>query len=296
MPSAKHHDLHDSPSGKATAHILVFDSGVGGLSIVSHLREQLPQAAISYLADNEHFPYGTLQPQHLTERVEALLCQLSEDIKPDLIVLACNTASTLALPTLRSSLKVPVVGVVPAIKPAAQLTQSKVIGLIATPGTISRDYTDELIKEFASELTIIRLGTTELVELVEDRLAVAKLAVPPGQSATASDELTRRCCRIIQPLQDHPQAAHMDTVVLACTHFPLIQQQLAAALPQVKYWIDSGEAIARRVVNLLGDNIHGNASAAGSAYLTKPGAASERLAEQYRHYGFNTLRSYSIRQ
>lgn len=312
MPLNNIPPLHERQYSSAKAHILVFDSGVGGLSIVAHLRTQLPHASISYLADNEHFPYGTLQPQQLTERVEGLLCQLSRAIDPDLIVVACNTASTLALPALRSSLAIPIVGVVPAIKPAAQITASKVIGLIATPGTISRDYTDELINEFASELTIIRLGSTELVRLVEDLLPVAD-ALQRG-SATIdnklNDELNKHCHRILRPLLDHPQVEQMDTVVLACTHFPLIQQQLAAALPQVKHWIDSGDAVARRVVDLLDDRVVGTASTSsantsaastsasgapktsGSAYLTKPQAVSERLIEQYRRFGFSNIEAY----
>lgn len=283
------------PHGAPVPHILVFDSGVGGLSIVGHLRGQLPHATISYLADNQHFPYGTLQPQQLTERIEALLCQLSGEINPDLIVVACNTASTLALPALRASLPVPIVGVVPAIKPAAQITESNVVGLIATPGTISRDYTDELIAKFASELMVIRLGTTELVMLVEEMLPATLALQDPLNKV-----LNERCLHIVQPLLNHPQAQYMDTVVLACTHFPLIQPQLAAVLPQVKYWIDSGEAIARRVANLLdGQEAAATRGSAlingGSAFMSNPEGLNEDLISLYRHYGFSSVRACPTR-
>ena len=128
-----------------TANILVFDSGVGGLSIVEHIQQLLPASRLCYLADNKHFPYGLLDAPALIARVSDLISAAVQHQQADIVVIACNTASTLVLPELRRILDIPVVGVVPAIKPAAKLSLNKVIGLLATPGTIQRDYTDDLI-------------------------------------------------------------------------------------------------------------------------------------------------------
>jgi glutamate racemase len=219
-------------------NILIFDSGVGGLSIAEHVRDMLPFAAIDYVADNALFPYGLLQDSRLIERVCLIINQAISSNKPDIIVIACNSASTLVLPTLREKLGIPVVGVVPAIKPAAKISKSKVIGLLATPGTILRDYTDELIGEFARDCEIIKVGSSELVQLVEQKVA----GTPPTQNNLEE---------VLRPLTNHPRWQNMDTIVLACTHFPLIKQELAITAPNIKYWVDSGEAIARRVKSLL---------------------------------------------
>ena len=221
-------------------HVLVFDSGVGGLSIVQHLREILPGIAITYLADNQCFPYGMMEEEALLERVVYLLVEAAERFQPEAIIVACNSASTLVLPTLRAKLTIPIVGVVPAIKPAAQISRTHVIGLLATPGTIRRDYTDTLINEFAPDSTVIRVGSSQLVQLAEDCLG----GKDHSQSAFAEALL---------PFKQHPDWQRLDTVVLACTHFPLIQAQLAAVAPQVVHWVDSGNAIARRVLQVLNE-------------------------------------------
>jgi glutamate racemase len=143
---------------------------VGGLSIVQALRESMPTLTLSYLADNAGFPYGVWAEQDLIERVYRVLSSVVDQVQPCLIVVACNTASTVALPKLRATLSIPVVGVVPAIKPAAQLSQNKVIGLLGTPGTVSRHYTGQLIAQFAAHCQIIRVGSVELVHLAEQHL------------------------------------------------------------------------------------------------------------------------------
>jgi glutamate racemase len=220
------------------SNILIFDSGVGGLSIASHIHQLLPAAKLTYLADNAWFPYGLLKDRVLIDRVCLLIGQAVAEHHPKLIVIACNSASTLVLPALRQMTGIPVVGVVPAIKPAASLSSSKVIGLLATPGTIQRDYTDELIGDFAKDCEIIRVGSSELVLLVEQKLA----GITPSPS---------RLKEIMAQFQQHPQGQHMDTLVLACTHFPLIKNELASIAPQILHWVDSGEAIARRVQSLM---------------------------------------------
>ncbi len=150
-------------------------------------------------------------------------------------MVACNTASTVALPRIRSHFLRPVVGVVPAIKPAAGLSRSRHIGLLGTPGTINRRYTRDLIDQFAGDCVITRVGSTELVEMAEGKIR----GIAPDRDRLAA---------IIAPLFDDPA---MDTLVLACTHFPLLQAELEAVAPRPVQWVDSGEAIARRVESLL---------------------------------------------
>ncbi len=219
------------------AKILVFDSGVGGLSILYALQQALPSCEYHYASDNQAFPYGTKSAEFLIERVHHVLQALIEKTQADLIVVACNTASTLVLPRIRQHFTIPVVGVVPAIKPAAGQSATSVIGLLATPGTVARPYTKALIEEFASDCEVVCVGSAELVSIAEQAL----------RGTPAPREILRA---IVKPLFDKPQ---LDTIVLACTHFPLIRQSLIDVAPRAVHWIDSGEAIARRVSSLLAD-------------------------------------------
>ena len=220
------------------ARILVFDSGVGGLSLVPALRVAVPTATLVYVSDNAFFPYGLRAAEDVAARVETVLAGLQPRLAPDLLVVACNTASTVALPALRSRLAVPVVGVVPAIKPAAERTASGCIALLATPATVARPYTQQLIEQFAPHCEVIRLGCSELVELAERKLR--GVSPDPGRMAT-----------LLAPIRRHPRAADLDTVVLGCTHFPLLQPELAAAFGRAVHWLDSSAAIARRAAHLL---------------------------------------------
>ena len=220
------------------ATAIVFDSGVGGLSVFDCIAAALPRLRLLYVADNAYFPYGTKEEAALVTRVRGLLAGLTERLHPDLIVVACNTASTVALPALRDALAVPIVGTVPAIKPAAQASITRVIGLLGTPGTVRRQYTQALIDEFAPDCTVLRYGSAELVELAEQKLRGESIAPAAIERALAG-------------LIDQPGGERMDTVVLACTHFPLLADELAAGAPRPLRWIDSGAAIARRVAALL---------------------------------------------
>ncbi len=217
------------------AKILVFDSGVGGLSVLHTLRQRLPECRYVYACDNAAFPYGTKDEATLIERVDQVLHALIRQEAPDIVVVACNTASTLALPRIRAHFRDPVVGVVPAIKPAAALSKTRVFGLLGTPGTVQRPYTQQLIDEFASDCAIVRVGSSELVQLAE-----AALRGHPPRPAQLRD--------ILAPFFAH---SSLDCIVLACTHFPLLKKELTAACPRPITWIDSGEAIARRVASLL---------------------------------------------
>ena len=260
-------------------NILVFDSGIGGLSIVNHLREKLPEVAIQYLADNALFPYGELSDDILTPRVVELITTSCKRWRIDIVVIACNSASTLALPALRKKLSIPVVGVVPAIKPAAQCSPNKVIGLLATNGTVGRAYTDELIADYARDCEIIRVGSSTLVALIEDKMRGKEI---PQKTYT----------EILKPLREHIGWDALDTVVLACTHFPLAKQQLCAAAPEVSHWIDSGEAIARRVQSLL-QTIPGQPQAYDQyAYFTNTETVNDFLRQQLLTFGFSRALSW----
>lgn len=219
----------------AAPRILVFDSGVGGLSVLAEIRRRQPRCDLVYACDNAVFPYGTMAEEALVARVDHLLQGLAGQIAPDILVVACNTASTVVLPRIRSHFHRPVVGVVPAIKPAAAISRSRHIGLLGTPGTINRPYTQALIDQFAGDCVITRVGSTELVEMAEGKIR----GIAPDRDRLAT---------IIAPLFDDPA---MDTLVLACTHFPLLQTELEAVAPRPVHWVDSGEAIARRVESLL---------------------------------------------
>ncbi len=218
--------------------VLVFDSGVGGLSVLDEIARRLPGVELAFTGDNRHFPYGTKPAEVLLPQIEASVARAMAACDPDLLVVACNTASTFALPRLRESLAVPVVGVVPAIKPAAALSASKVIGLLATPATVDRPYTLDLIDRFAGDCRVVRVGSAELVTLAEGALR----GVAPARDRLAA---------ILDPFFAGPDGDRLDVIVLACTHFPLLRDALAAAAPRPVTFLDSGAAIARRVEALL---------------------------------------------
>jgi glutamate racemase len=225
-------------SGAATPVILAADSGLGGLTIVTAIRAALPNARLAYLCDNAFFPYGTRPDAELLSHFLGVMNRTIERARPDLIVTACNTISTICLPQLRAATTIPVVGVVPAIKPAAQQSRRKVIGLLATPATINRPYTDDLIRSYAADCTVLKIGSAELVEMAEAKL----LGAPVDRD---------RLRRILAPFFDRPVEMQPDIIVLACTHFPLLRAELQAAGQPGVTWIDSGTAVARRVVDIL---------------------------------------------
>lgn len=214
--------------------ILIFDSGVGGLSVAARVHQAMPHLSIVYLADNAAFPYGDQPEPVVIERCCTLIAGALEQYPCDAIVIACNTASTIALPHLRALTKVPVVGVVPAVKPAAAQTLNHRIGLLATPATVRRPYIDQLVEEFAADCQVERVGHPGLVQWAE---ALAR-GVPVPQAELDLAVLGLR-------------EAGVDTVVLGCTHYPLLLESLKRSLPDVKFWVDSGEAIARRAAWLL---------------------------------------------
>lgn len=273
------HQLPFMPS-PAKGRVLVFDSGVGGLTVADEIRALGPSLGVHYAADNAFFPYGDKSDEALRARLPLVAKALCDHVRPDVFVIACNTASTLALPDVRRVLDIPVVGTVPAIKPAASLSETRTIGLLATPGTISRAYTAELIDTFASDVAVIQHGSIELVRLAEAHAQGEDIGITAFADAQA-------------PLFSAPGGENIDTVVLACTHFPLVRGQLIASAPRPVSYVDSGAAIARQTIRVLPEATPAR-GVGGVAYLTREATADDKLARVLRRYGFPGLQTVAV--
>jgi len=226
--------LSDNPSSP----ILLFDSGVGGLTVYDALRAVLPEAPVIYAADLAGLPYGTKTEAQIAARVAGLLGRMAERYQPRLACIACNTASTIALGMVRDVLAIPVVGTVPAIKPAAALSGTGTIGLIGTEATIRQAYVDDLAARFAADKRLLRIAAPGLVEAAEAKLRGR--SVDPAVIADVHDRLVAM-----------PGGAEIDTLVLACTHFPLLGEELSAAFGPDVAQVDGAQGIARRIAHLL---------------------------------------------
>lgn len=253
------------------APILFFDSGVGGLSVLAPARSLLPSAPIVYAADSAAFPYGTRSEEEIAARVPALLGRLVERYRPRLAVIACNTASTIALRHVRAALDIPVVGTVPAIKPAAEQSRSRVIGVLGTEATVRQPYVDDLAARFAADCEVLRHGSAELVELAEAKLAGDTVDMQAVVAAVA-------------PLVARPE---LDVVVLACTHFPLLADELRAALPRARQ-VDGGPGIARRIAFLTQDQLW-PAEPSPSVAVFTGALPPSRLAAALAGYGLSRI-------
>jgi glutamate racemase len=262
------------------APLLVFDSGVGGLSVLAHIQAHLPQAPIVYCADTAAFPYGTKTEAALEAHVPALLERLCRTVQPRLVVIACNTASTIALERVRARLNLPVVGTVPAIKPAAQITQSKVIGILGTPATVRQRYVDDLVAQFAQDCTVLRSGSSALVALAEQHLH----GEAPERAAFAA---------CLAGLLEQPDGDRLDTIVLACTHFPLVKDQLAAVSPRLLNWVDSGAGIARHVARLCAGQPWPSVLPAGVFLSTASAALPEVFKTNLARFGLTRVESFT---
>lgn len=248
-----------------TRPILFFDSGVGGLSVLAATRALLPTAPFVYAADSAGFPYGTKSEREIAVRVPALLGRLAERYRPRLIVIACNTASTIALADVRAALDLPVVGTVPAIKPAAAISVSRAIGVLGTDATVRQPYVNDLAARFAGDCLVLRHGSAELVQLAEDKLH--------GRPADPA-----RYAAILDGLFAQPGGDRIDTIVNACTHFPLVVDELAAAAPPGMRFVDGSAGIARRVAFLTQGQDWPAESSAGKAVFTGPVGTVPALA------------------
>src|ERR1700722_19214112 len=218
--------------------ILLFDSGLGGLTVYREVAAARPHVDFLYIADDAGFPYGDLPEPALVSRVVALMGDLIETHRPDLVVIACNTASTIVLPDLRKNFSLPFVGTVPAIKPACAASITHRVSVLGTEATVAREYTRALIRDYAGDCKVTLVGAKDLAAFAE-----AELAGAPASDAAIAAEIAP-CFR--------DDGARTDTVVLACTHYPLILERLQRLAPLPVTFIDPAPAIARRVVSLLG--------------------------------------------
>lgn len=265
-----------SPVTRADRPVLFLDSGIGGLSVLAPSRALLPRMPVVYVADTAGYPYGTKSEAEIAGRVPALLGRLVERYDPRLIVIACNTASTIALPAVRAALDVPVVGTVPAIKPAAEASVTRVIGVLGTQATVRQPYVDDLSARFAADCTVIRHGSAALVELAEAKLA-----------GEATDPAAYRA--VLAGLLDQPGGDRIDTIVNACTHFPLVADELAAAAPRALRFVDGGPGIARRIAQLTAGQDWPDAPGEGVAVFTRLDDRAERLAPALARYGLGRI-------
>ncbi len=265
--------------------ILVFDSGSGGLSVVRAIREQMPDAELIYAADTAAFPYGKWAEVMLVRRILRVMRDLLEAVKPDCVVIACNTASTLALDVLREEFSVPFVGTVPAIKPAAAQTRTGVIGVLATPGTVKREYTRTLIHTYAFHCKVLLHGAARLAEIAEDKLA--------GKAVDMAELLSE-----IKPVFKTKAGSRTDVVVLGCTHYPLLLEEMNEVAPWPVEWIDPAPAIARRTKSILSDGSSGTGGSylmtADTVILTSASAGLKQLPAGFAGYGFSKLQILEI--
>jgi glutamate racemase len=249
--------------------ILVFDSGLGGLTVYREIVKARPAANYIYVADDAFFPYGHHSEDEIVARVVPLIGDLIAEHQPAIIVIACNTASTLVLPHLRATYSVPFVGTVPAIKPACAASKSKRVSVLGTKGTVKREYTQGLIRDFGAGCEVTLVGAAELASIAE-----AALRGEPVSDAAVAHEIAP--CFV-------DGAARTDTIVLACTHYPLLLDRMVRLAPWPVDWIDPAPAIARRTAELMG-TATGGSPARARIIFTSGRAPSEGLARALNPY------------
>ncbi len=221
--------------------VLVFDSGIGGLTVLREARTIMPDQRFVYVGDDLGFPYGDWEENALVERMIGLFAHYLDRYRPQLAIVACNTASTLIMPALRERFAIPFVGTVPPIKPAAERTRSRLVSVLATPGTVSRQYTRDLIDKFASEVEVTLVGATRLARLAENYIR-----------GDAIDDAVLRA--EIEPCFVERDGRRTDIVVLGCTHYPFLVNEMRKRAPWPVDWIDPSEAIARHAKSVMADH------------------------------------------
>jgi len=247
--------------------IMVFDSGIGGLTVLREARVLMPDRQYIYVADDAAFPYGAWEEAELLSHMVTLFGGLLETYKPEIVVIACNTASTLAIERLREVYPDQVfVGTVPAIKPAAERTRSGLVSVLATPGTVKRQYTHDLISDWASKVDVTLVGSVELARLAETYMRGGLV----DEDAVLKE---------ILPCFVEGDGKRTDIVVLACTHYPFLVNRMRKMAPWPVDWIDTSEAIARRAASLLGSSDAAELGEQDVALFTsgKPDALTAKL-------------------
>jgi glutamate racemase len=267
-------ELEVKPVASRGPRALVFDSGLGGLSVLAEIRRLRPDVEIVYAADDAAFPYGRLGEAELVARVQTVMARLIGDTEPDIVVIACSTASTLALPPLRAAYpRLKFVGTVPAIKPAAAASRSGLISVLATRGTVARDYTHALVRDHAANCEVTLVGSPLLAVIAE--------RVMRGEAV----EEAEIACEIA-PCFVESDGRRTDQIVLACTHFPLILDRLEGLSPWPVGFVDPAPAIARRLDALIGAARMGaSASHEGAAIFTSGDAPEPALQKTLRLFG-----------
>jgi glutamate racemase len=221
--------------------VLVFDSGIGGLTVLREARVLMPDRPFVYVADDAAFPYGAWEEPALKTHILSLFGELLSRFHPEISVIACNTASTLVIDALRRSFPGhPFVGTVPAIKPAAERTCSGLVSVLATPGTVKRQYTRDLIHQWATKCHVRLVGSNRLAGLAEVYM----------RDGFVDEDAVRA---EIEPCFIEQDGRHTDIVVLACTHYPFLVNRMRKTAPWPVDWLDPAEAIARRALSLLAD-------------------------------------------
>jgi len=261
-------------------NILVFDSGLGGLTVFREIFNARPDARYVYVADDAFFPYGDHDEATLVARVVPLMGELIATHAPDLVVVACNTASTLVLPHLREKFKVPFVGTVPAIKPACAASKSKRVSVLGTGATVKREYTHTLIRDYGQGCDITLVGSAKLASLAE-----AALRGEPVEDAAIAAE--------IGPCFVDDGMRRTDTIVLGCTHYPLLIDRLKRLAPWPVDWVDPAPAIARRVVDLMGPADAGKPGSAATVF-TSGRQPSPALTAALRRFGLNSATTTAV--
>jgi glutamate racemase len=255
--------------------ILMFDSGLGGLTVYREVAAARPDADYVYVADDAAFPYGDLEETALVERVVHLMDELIAAHHPDLIVIPCNTASTIVLPDLRKKFAVPFVGTVPAIKPACAASVTRRVSVLGTRATVQREYTRALIRDYAQDCEVTLVGSTKLAGYAEAELDGA----PLGDAAIRAE--IAPCFR--------DDGKRTDAIVLACTHYPLLLHRLRQLAPWPVNFVDPAPAIARRVVALLGPGPASRGIGATRAIFTSGRPAHPAITELYARAGEPSL-------
>jgi glutamate racemase len=255
-----------------TPGILVFDSGVGGLTVFREIARARPDARLVYAADDALFPYGRVAEDALVARVVTLMGELIAAHVPDLVVIACNTASVQVLPALRERFNLPFVGTVPAIKPACAASQSKRVSVLGTEATVAREYTHVLIRNFGQGCDLTLVGSARLAALAEAALAGERV----------DDDIIRA---EIAPCFVADGTARTDTIVLACTHYPLLLDRFERLAPWPVRWLDPAPAIARRVTDLVGPATGDPAPTRPRAIFTSGRNPSGELAAALADFG-----------
>ena len=268
----------------AEAPILVFDSGIGGLTVLREMRVLMPGRRLVYVADDAGFPYGAWDEAALSGRIVTLFGGLLDRFRPEIAVIACNTASTVVLQALRDAYPdTPFVGTVPAIKPAAERTRSGLVSVLATPGTVKREYTRELIREWATKCHVRLVGSDRLAALAEEYM----------REGFVDEEIVRA---EIAPCFVEMDGRRTDIVVLACTHYPFLANRMRKVAPWPVDWIDPAEAIARRALSLLAPSAAAPDMALGSdlAVFTS-GMPPAKLARLMQGFGLAVERPQATR-